>query len=1031
MKLQEGAYENLITEELQTDMQQATTEGLVCKQEEIDEAESPSMLAEHVLKIVSNRLSDENLSASERVAFVNRLIDFLGEQKADKVVDEHQMLSAVVSQQTEARLKATHQEPVRPLTGFRVSNLFTGGQSRVPMNAEIERDIESADNIYLIVSFLKLSGLNLIYDKLKRFCADSNHKLRIITTTYCGVTEAKAVERLAALPNTEIRISYNTQIERLHAKSYIFERHSGFSTAYIGSSNLSKSAQTDGLEWNIRVTNVENPHIIKTALATFNLYWNSHNFEDFSLGGIDKLHRELRRAQYPTGLSISSLTRYAILPHQKQILDRLATVRANGVRRNLIVAATGTGKTVISAFDYKLFAEAASHRARLLFVAHRQEILVQARNAYRSVLMDANFGEIWVGQYRPVGGIDHLFMSVQTFNSQYDEIFSHLPSDYYDYIVIDEAHHLVADSYRQVLTHFSPKLLVGLTATPERMDGVSLLPDFDGQISAEIRLPKALDEGLLTPFQYLCISDNTDLTDDDLMQGNRYVATKLTDRLCNRERVGLIIDRLRYYLPDETRCKALGFCATKAHAEYMAESFRAFGLKADYLTADRSDLRDDLNKQLATGKINYLFVVDIFNEGVDIPAVDTVLFLRPTESLTVFLQQLGRGLRLYPGKTLLTVFDFVAQLHRKYDFTSRFRSLMLRTDKSVVDQVKNGFTLLPHGCTIHMEEKAQRYVLDNIKAAIYNKRRLVQELRSYTHCPTLSEFVDNNGQDIRTLYKGGNCWTSLKREAGWCQYEGDQNTRRYEKGISNLVHANSAAYLRFVQHTLSHLTSVTFADERQRTFGVMLYYTLYMDKISRLGFRSIEEGIALLSHYPLFVAELQELTDYLLAHLEMQTFSVGEGLPIALEQYGCYTREEIFAIFGRQTADKKMQGCVAGVFNIEELNTELFFVTLNKSDKDFSATTMYDDYVVSENQFHWKSQNTDTHTGRGRRFVEQAQNKKKFLLFVREDKHDGFGNTSPFYCFGLIDYISSRDDKPMSIDWRMHQPILPQFIHAV
>lgn len=1031
MKLQEGSYENLITCELQQDMLQAENDGLVCKQDDIDNAESPSMLAEHVHKIINNRLSDENLSAEERVQFVNRLIDFLGEEKEEKVFDEKQMLSAVVSRQEEARLKATNQELIRPLTGFRISNLFTGGQSKVPMNAEIERDIESADNIYLIVSFLKLSGLNLIYDKLKKFCDNPKHKLRVITTTYCGVTEVKAVERLSKLPNTEIRISYNTQIERLHAKSYIFERNSGFSTAYIGSSNLSKSAQTDGLEWNIRVTNIENPHIIKTALATFNLYWNSHNFEDFNEGGVEKLYNELKKEKQPTGLSVSSLVKYSILPHQKQILDKLIAVRENGIKRNLVVAATGTGKTVISAFDYKLFAEANPQHNRLLFVAHRQEILVQSRNAYRSVLMDANFGDVWVGQYKPVGGIDHLFMSVQTFNSKYEEIFSSLPSDYYDYIVIDEAHHLVADSYRKILTHFSPKLLIGLTATPERMDGVSLLPDFDNQISAEIRLPIALDEGLLTPFQYLCISDNTDLTDDDLMQGSKYVATKLTEKLCNKERVGLIVNRLQYYLPDENKCKALGFCATKEHARFMAESFNAYGLKADYLTADRDSERDSLNKQLSKGEINYLFVVDIFNEGIDIPAVDTVLFLRPTESLTIFLQQLGRGLRLYPGKQLLTVFDFVAQLNQKYDFTSRFRSLMVRKDKSVVDQVKNGFTLLPHGCTIHMEERAQQYVLENIKAAVYNKRRLIQELRGYDHCPTLKEFVENNGQDIRIIYKSGNCWTSLKREAGLCAYDTDDYTKRFEKGISNLVHANSVAYLHFVKKTLANLSAVSFADDREKTFGVMLYYTLYIDKISKLGFKSIEEGISLLARYPLFISELQELTDYLLTNLEMKTFSVGEGLPVALEQYGCYTREEIFAIFGRQTADKKMQGSVAGVFNIEELNTELFFVTLNKSDKDFSASTMYDDYVVSENQFHWKSQNTDTHQGRGRRFVEQAKNKKKFLLFVRENKHDGFGNTCPFYCFGLVDYISSRDDKPMSIDWRMHQPILPQFINAV
>jgi superfamily II DNA or RNA helicase len=429
-------------------------------------------------------------------------------------------------------------------------------------------------------------------------------------------------------------------------------------------------------------------------------------------------------------------------------------------------------------------------------------------------------------------------------------VFSKLPSDHYDYIVIDEAHHLVADSYRTILTHFTPTILMGLTATPERMDGVSLLPDFDQQISAEIRLPKALDEGLLTPFQYLCISDDTDLRDDDLMQGSKYVATKLTERLCNKERVGLIIDKLRYYLPDETHCKALGFCATKEHARFMADHFNAYGLRADYLTADRDSERERLNRKLSKGEINYLFVVDIFNEGVDIPAVDTVLFLRPTESLTVFLQQLGRGLRLYPGKQLLTVFDFVAQLNQKYDFTSRFRSLMVRTDKSVVDQVREGFTLLPHGCTIHMEEMAQQYILENIKAAIYNKRRLVDELRGYDHVPTLKEFIENNGQDVRIIYKNNNCWTSLKREAGLCTYADDALTRRYERGLSNLVHVNSVTYLNFVRKMLTASEPISLQTEQEKAFGIMFYYTLYLDKIDRLPFGKIEEGFSLFQHYP-------------------------------------------------------------------------------------------------------------------------------------------------------------------------------------
>ena len=1030
-KLQEGVYENLITGELQHDMAQAEQQGWVCRQEDMDDAETPTLLANHLGHLIATRLSDEALSVEERVDFANRLIDFMGGDEQEQIANKRQLLSAVLSAPQAVSLQATGREPVRPLTGFRISSLFTGGQSKVPLNAEICRDIESADSICLIVSFLKLSGLNLIYDHLKRFCEQPNHRLRIITTTYCGVTEAKAVERLAELPRTEIRISYNTAIERLHAKSYIFERNSGFSTAYIGSSNLSKSAQTDGLEWNVRVTHVENPHIIKSALAAFNIYWHSPNFEDYRVGGAEKLYAELQKARLPKGVAGRVGQQYMVLPHQKQILDQLEAVRAQGIRRNLIVAATGTGKTVISAFDYKRFA-AKHDRSRLLFVAHRQEILVQALHTYQRVLADNNFGELWVGDYLPQRGISHLFVSVQTFNARYADIFASLPSDYYDYIVIDEAHHLTADSYRMLLTHFAPQLLLGLTATPERMDSRSLLPDFDNRISAEIRLPKALDEGLLTPFQYLCISDNTDLTADDLMQGCKYVATKLTERLCNQERVNLVIDRLHYYLPDETRCRALGFCATKEHARYMAAHFRRAGLRADYLTADRDNQRDTLRKQLACGEINYLFVVDMFNEGIDIPEVDTVLFLRPTDSLTVFVQQLGRGLRLSEGKELLTVFDFVAQLNRRYDFTSRFRSLMTRTDKSVAEQVTNGFTFLPHGCTIHMEEKAQRYVLDNIKAAVYNHRRLLRELQSYDHVPTLKEFVDNNGQDVRIIYKGrGNCWTNLKQEAGYCHYEPDALTKRLEKGMVNLVHANSAGYLRFVRRVLASPSPTLLSDEREQAFGTMLYYALLQDTASRVGVKSIEEGLDRVKRYPLFVQEALELADFLLDNISTTTFPVGEGIPLALEQYACYTREEVFAIFGQQTAERKMRGSVAGVFNVKDRNTELFFVTLNKSSHDFSPSTMYDDYVVSENQFHWKSQSSESHTNKGRRYVEQAMNRKKFLLFVRESRSDGFGNTNPYRCFGLVDYISSCDDRPMSIDWRMHHPILPEYVSAV
>lgn len=1040
MKLKEGIYENLISDRLLNDMRQTEAAGYVCKTEQIDTAESAKLLADFLADTIRRKLEDADVPVEEKIEMTNSILQSADVENDEKLSTVPELLSAVVSEQREASLRATKKDLVRPLSGFRVSNLFTGGQSGVSLGSEIIRDIASADQICIIVSFLRMSGIRMMLDYLRDFCKCEGHRLRIITTTYCGVTEAKAVEQLSELPNTEIRISYNTNIERLHAKSYIFVRNSGFSTAYIGSSNLSHSAQTDGLEWNIRVTNVENPHIIKSALATFEMYWNSENFEDFNIGGIEKFRRELAIQQSRNSSSaVEVFSRYQLLPHQKLILDRLQVEREeNGLTRNLVVAATGTGKTVISAFDYKRFREANPSHCNLLFVVHREEILKQSLRVFRSVLGDANFGDLWVGNYRP-DSMEHLFVSVATFNSNLD-LFRKQGLDFYDYIIIDEAHHAAASSYRVIVEEFRPKILLGLTATPERMDGQSLLPDFGGKISVEIRLPQALDEGLLTPFQYLCITDDVDLSDDELWANGKYIVSRLTDRLCNHERVGLIVQKLREYLPDETRCHALCFCSDRRHAAYMAEEFNSYGLKAAALTsATSSDERVRLNRALAEGRVNYLCVVDIFNEGVDIPEVDTVLFLRPTDSLTIFLQQLGRGLRLSAGKDFLTVLDFVAQVNRQYDFTSRFRALCVRKDRSIEEQVKNGFTLLPHGCSIYMERKAQKYILANIHGAIYDSRRLVKELMAYDTVPTLSQFIDNCGIDVRTIYRGNKCWTTLKAESGKCSpLKSDDVSRRLVKGMGNLIHINSVAFIGFIRRFLSNgckLENLQSDEADSNTadnhFAMMLYYALFQERIGKLGFASIYEALEKVEQYPLFKQEMSELMDYLHDNLEFKTYPMSTDFPSGLELYGCYTREEVFALYGRQTADKKMQGVAAGVFSIDEDNTELLFVTLNKSEKDFSPSTQYNDYFISERRFHWQSQNTMSHSNAGSRYVNQRDNGRRFLLFVREDKKDGFGNTSPYYCMGLLDYVSSHGNYPMNIEWQLRKPAIAKFIKAV
>ena len=1036
--LKKGIYENIINREVERDIHAAESQQIVCIREQIDDAESPKILADYLSKAIRQKLEDTE-SLHDRMTMVNKILSEYGLVDDIQISDTSNLLMEVMTQQKNLLQKSSHSETLRPQSGFRVSNLFTGGSSVLSLGEEIRREIASADEIYFIVSFLKLSGVRLLLDDLRKFCEREDTRLRIITTTYCGATEAKAVQQLAELPHTEIHISYHTEIERLHAKAYIFVRNSGMHTAYIGSSNLSKSAQTDGLEWNMRVTSVENPHIIKTALATFEMYWNSPNFEDYQLGGIEKLQKELYRNTLKEK-SDFTYQRYSLLPHQKQILDKLKVEREEcGNFRNLIVAATGTGKTVISAFDYQTFRQhqiRTKHSSRILFTAHREEILRQSLRTYRSVLQEPNWGTLWVGNYAPEEETDyeHLFVSISMFNSRFESLFSKLPADYYDYIVIDEAHHSQADSYRKLFSHFHPQLLIGLTATPERMDGKDLRPDFGGRISAEIRLPQALQAGLLTPFQYLCITDDTDLRDDALWNGQRYIIDRLADKLCVPERAQYIVDALHRYLAEYT-CRALCFCVNKRHADFMAEQLQKYGFNAQSLTSDTpQSQREQLAKDLRNGLIHYLCVVDIFNEGVDIPEVDTVLFLRPTDSLTIFLQQLGRGLRLSPGKTELTVLDFVAQVNKKYDFAGKFRALTLRPEKNIVQQIENGFTLLPTGCSIIMEKKARQYILENIQQAIYNKNRLVKEINTYTTLPTISRFLENNGQDIRILYAGNFCWTSLKRSAGRISYTDDEITRRLEKGMGNLVHHNTVSFLRFVNDFLAG--SKQYLDESNLPYTTMLYYILYQERIDKTEFKDMGmyQALALLhkDHYRYFKQEVVEIVSYLLAHLEITTTPLGADVLPGIELYGCYTREEIFTLVGRQTEEKRMSGSVSGVFNLPEYDATLLFVTLNKSDRDFSPSTQYDDYVINKDYFHWQSKNTDAHYNKGGRiYIDQPIKHNKIILFVREEKRDGFGNTCPFHCFGLVDYVSSHGDCPMNITWKLEEPVMPQYLKVV
>lgn len=845
-----------------------------------------------------------------------------------------------------------------------------------------------------------------------------------------GASDYKAIELLSQMPNTKVKISYNNGNERLHAKAYLFRRNTGFHTGYIGSSNFSRSALTDGLEWNIKITTNEVSHLIDKFQKTFNSYWENEEFELFNQEVHKvKLKDALNQGRISKEISVSSsFFDLKPFPYQNEILETLEVERTVHKRnRNLIVAATGTGKTVIAAFDYKRFKQQNNASHRLLFIAHRKEILVQARATFQGILRDNNFGELWVDGLVP-DNYEFVFASVQSLNNKLADLT--LSSNYYDYVIVDEVHHIAAASYRPILNYFSPKILLGLTATPERMDSEDILADFSNRIASEIRLPEALNRKLLCPFQYFGISDSIDLSNARWEKG-RYLASELTSLYtANDRRIGEIVNALEKYTKDINEVRAIGFCASVEHAKYMAEKFSLANLKADYLVSSNSVDRDKIRYALINKTINFLFVVDIFNEGVDIPEVDTVLFLRPTESLTIFLQQLGRGLRLSEGKDCLTVLDFVGNARPEYNFENKFRALIGKTKTTVRKEIEDNFPYLPLGCAIILEQKAKETILQNIIAATtLNRRQIIQRIQNFEHQTTLpltlKNFLDFTNIPIQVIYKKDS-WKRLCQHAGKLNNFNNQNEKQIYSAISNKwLSTSSAYYFYFILQLAKQNFQIEIAtcSEEEMLMLTMLHYDVWQQ--TEAAFDSLEESIKAIGRNKILVDEIIEVLEILIDQISFKETTISLPYIQPLKLHARYTRDQILAAFRLSTFDKKSSNR-EGVAENKELRTELLFIDLIKSEEDFSPTTMYNDYAVSDTLFHWQSQNSARpDIGKGLSYVTHKENEKQILLFVREKSTDEHGNTMGYIFIGkgeLKDYYGS---KPMSINWLLHEPLPP------
>lgn len=1022
-RLGRGLYEVLVTDRIGAQID-ALPDGLTSERSLLRDADAADRIALHLSRVIEREIGGlpENQRAARGALIARRLIAQLQamtestELGADSPSEPAELLRAVLAVRPDGSPERL-EEPLLPLLD---TTLLTNAPMEPRVGSQLLAEVGSADRIDVLMAFVRRSGIAPFAEMLRKHSA-AGRPLRVLTTTYTNSTEQAALDLLVDL-GAQVRVSYDTSSTRLHAKAWVFHRDNGYSTTYIGSSNLTFSAQVTGLEWNVRLSGARNPSVLEKVAAVFDTYWASSDFRSYDPAEFAE------RTTVAAAEPVVYLSPFELRPEpfQDRLLEQIALARRRGHHRNLLVAATGTGKTVMAAIDYVRL-RSSLPRHRLLFVAHREEILDQSLATFRHALHEASFGEKWVGGRRPVD-FDHVFASIQSLDRNGLE---HLAPDHFDVVIVDEFHHAAAKSYQGLLERVRPRELLGLTATPERADGLPILQYFDNRIAAELRLWDAIDQHRLTPFSYYGIYDGLDLRGIPWRRGRGYDVDGLTNLLTGNDAWASQVIRETVARVDRTNSfKALGFCVSVEHARFMARRFAEAGIPAVAVWGDSpDDERRQALADLAAGDIRVLFSVDLFNEGVDVPAVDTLLFLRPTDSPTLFLQQLGRGLRRSEGKSMCTVLDFVGQHHKEFRFDRKLRGLLGGSRKDLERQVEQGFPFLPAGCHMELDRVASDVVLRSIRDAVPSRwQTKVDEFRSHVaagHEPALKAFLDESGLDLTDVYDaGGHSWSDLLVAANQLVLEPGPHEVSARRAIGRLLHIDDVLRIDEYDALLrrSDAPDAAQLESSTRRLTRMLVASLLDRALPKTA--SLQDGIDMLWAHPQVRAELGELLGLLRERIDHLGAQLDDHPHVPLVLHARYTRREILAAFGVGDG-AKVAPWQTGVYWAADAHADLFAFTLDKTAGSFSPTTRYRDYAISRDLVHWESQGaTREDSETGRRYQHHEEMGTSVMLFCRERVDE-----NAFWFLGPATYVSHVGERPMSITWRLHH-LLPGDLYA-
>ena len=884
------------------------------------------------------------------------------------------------------------------------------------------------------VAFINFSGVQLLLEVFSKL-ENKNVKGKILTSTYLNFTEIKALKKLKEFPNIELKV-YDSNITNIgfHAKSYIFE-YDNFYEIIVGSSNITASAFKTNIEWNVKTISKKNDLFLVEILNEFESLWlNSYEVNDNFLESYSKF-LENQKKDFQIKFSYKQNVKINFM--QKKALQKLQILREKNQTKALIIAATGSGKTYLSAFDVKNF-----KAKKMLFLVHRENILISAKQSFENIIPNKTCG-LFTGNKKEKNK-DYIFSTIQTMSLYFEKF----EENEFDYIVIDEAHHTTSPTYKKVIEYFKPKFLLGLTATSNRMDGNSIYEFFDENIACDTRLNDALEHDLIVPFHYFGVSDiksidyeNVDLTKIDL----------LAKLLSVNKRVDYIIEQMNFYSFAGFKRKAIGFCVSKDHAIYMCEEFNKRGISSTFLSSDDTvssrvqfieKLEDD------NDDLEVVFTVDIFNEGVDIPSINTVLFLRPTNSPVVFIQQLGRGLRKHKNKEFLTVLDFIGNHKKAY-----LIALALAGNKAIdKDSLKlflsNNFANFKNAY-ICMDEISKQIILEQIEKENFNSLKYLKE--QYFEFKTL---LNNRIPKIVDFLRFNDVIDPIKfidESHSYIEFLAKVENKNELKEL--VLNEEFIKVIRFIENLLpikrvyefvimKYLLENAYCDENI-AFRIL---DKYLDKVDK---KTIIHSFCFLNQDFLDSGQrsrYSKLVNFdgkqIVKTAEFSKLLANKKYKEIFEDslsYGIYIYEEDFGSvdYGKpffKLYEKYNMLNIAQLCNFPKIHSSFrgsgflkyendFFLFINIEKEKFSKSANYFNAFLSKEVFTYQSKPSHTqYQGDGEKLCQNEKFGVKLHIFVRKfaqvDK-----KTQNFIYLGLANSIKYEGNKPISLELKLEVPL--------